>query len=69
MASLARQEVNRGQSSLKQSTVNEDSWKREREYIFFIDYFFVLYITLQVQIAHLLNPKGGMYGCHLLPAG
>ena len=31
-------------------------------------YLFV-YPTWQVQTAHLLNPKGGMYGCHLLPSG
>jgi hypothetical protein len=29
---------------------------------------FALLLTLQVQVAHRLNPHGGMYGCHLVPA-
>ena len=26
-------------------------------------------VTLQVQIVHLLNPHGGIYGCQVVPAG
>lgn len=46
--------------------------KKKEKFKFFLNYWFfkkIIQLTSQTQTAHLLNPKGGKYGCQRLPAG